>query len=77
MHIYHSTKVCPRPFVYKNKKIWDIKNDTIVNSLIQIAAQVAQSILLGNLAGYFAIEEPTAEDTRNAYLYALGKLLYM
>ena len=47
-----------------------------MNSLIQIAAQVAQSILLGNLAGYFAIEEPTAEDTRNAYLYALGKLLY-
>jgi hypothetical protein len=39
----------------------------------QIFSQVSQSVLLGNLAGYFTIEEPTAEDTRNAYLYALGE----
>ena len=51
--------------------IGDYHNTTI--SSIQISSQVAQSIILGNLAGYFTIEEPTAEDTRNAYLYALGK----
>ena len=38
----------------------------------QIASQVAQSIILGYLTDYFSINDPTAEDTRNAYLYASG-----
>ena len=41
---------------------------------IQTSSLVAQSVLLGSLADYFTIKEPTAEDTRNAYLYALGKI---
>ena len=42
----------------------------------QISSQVAQSVVLGYLADYFGIEDPTDEDTRNAYLYALGNLLF-
>ena len=42
---------------------------------IQICSQVAQSVVLGYLTEYFGIEDPTAEDTRNAYLYALGNCL--
>ena len=51
----------------------ELDSFTLYTILIQISSQVAQSVLLGNLTGYFTIEEPTAEDTRNAYLYALGK----
>ena len=40
----------------------------------QISSQVAQSVVLGHFADYFGIERPTDEDTRNAYLYALGNL---
>ena len=35
---------------------------------------VSQSVVLGYLTDYFSIEEPTTEETRNAYLYALGTL---
>ena len=40
----------------------------------QVSSLVAQSVVLGYLADYFSIDEPTAEDTRNAYLHAMGKL---
>ena len=53
-------------------KLWYHALMIITTQKFQISSQVAQSVLLGNLAGYFTIEEPTAEDTRNAYLYALG-----
>jgi hypothetical protein len=33
---------------------------------------VSQSVVLGYLIDYFSIQYPSAEDTRNAYLYALG-----
>ena len=33
---------------------------------------ISQSVLLGYLTDYFGILEPSAEDTQNAYLYALG-----
>ena len=35
---------------------------------------LTQSIVLGELTGYFSIEERTDEDTRNAYLFALSKI---
>ena len=35
---------------------------------------ISQSIVLGYLTEYFGINEPTSEETRNAYLYAAGKL---
>lgn len=38
----------------------------------QAGILLLQSVILGFLTEYFNIEEPTAEDTRNAYLYALG-----
>ena len=41
--------------------------------LFQTAILVCQSIVLGLLTDYFSIEAPTSEDTRSAYLYALGK----
>ena len=31
-----------------------------------------QSVLLGQLTEYFVIESPSSDDTRNAYLYAMG-----
>lgn len=37
---------------------------------------VSQSVVLGYLTDYFSIQDPTTEDTRNAYLYALGKAYY-
>ena len=40
--------------------------------MTQIFFQVAASVVLGYLTDYFGIEDPTAEDTRDAYLYALG-----
>ena len=43
----------------------------------KISSQVAQSVVLGYLTDYFGIEEPTAEDTRDAYLYAMGILLFV
>ena len=33
---------------------------------------VSQSVILGYLTDYFSIQDPSADDTRNAYLYALG-----
>lgn len=41
--------------------------------LFQTAILVCQSIVLGLLTDYFSIEAPTSEDTRSAYLNALGK----
>ena len=35
---------------------------------------IAQSIVLGYLTEFFGINEPTSEETRNAYLYAAGEL---
>ena len=40
----------------------------------QAASQVAQSILVGNLAHYFSIVDPTEEETRHVYLSAAGLL---
>lgn len=37
---------------------------------------LSQSIVLGHLTSYFSIDEPTEEDTRNAYLFAFCKILY-
>ena len=33
---------------------------------------VSQSVVLGYLSEYFSVEEPTAEQTRDAYLFAAG-----
>ena len=41
--------------------------------IFQTAILVCQSIVLGLLTDYFSIEAPTNDDTRSAYLYALGK----
>ena len=38
----------------------------------QICALVGQSVVLGYLSDYFSVEEPTAEQTRDAYLFATG-----
>lgn len=39
---------------------------------LQVALQVGQSVALGHLANYFTIEDPTDEETRDAYLLAGG-----
>jgi ATP-binding cassette subfamily C (CFTR/MRP) protein 4 len=39
---------------------------------IEVALQVGQSVVLGYLANYFTIEDPTSDDTRDAYLLAGG-----
>ena len=41
---------------------------------LQVVCLISQSIVLGYLTEYFGINEPTSEETRNAYLYAAGKL---
>ena len=38
----------------------------------QICALVGQSVVLGYLSDYFSVENPTAEQTRDAYLFATG-----
>lgn len=38
----------------------------------QVAMLVSQSVVLGYLSDYFSVEDPTAEQTRDAYLYAAG-----
>ena len=38
----------------------------------QVTLQVCQSVVLGYLADYFTITDPTPTDTRNAYLLAMG-----
>ena len=42
-------------------------------SCIQMLVVVFQSIVLGYLTDYFSIQDPSTKDTRNAYLYALGR----
>ena len=42
--------------------------------IVQVGFQISQSVVLRYLIDYFGIECPTAEDTRNAYLFAAGKL---
>lgn len=42
--------------------------------LLQLVCLISQSVVLGYLTEYFGINEPTYEETRNAYLYAAGKL---
>jgi ATP-binding cassette subfamily C (CFTR/MRP) protein 4 len=39
---------------------------------LEVALQVGQSVVLGYLANYFTIEDPTSDDTRDAYLLAGG-----
>ena len=34
---------------------------------------VSQSVVLGYLSDYFSLDDPTPEDTRDAYLYAAGE----
>jgi len=34
---------------------------------------VSQSVVLGYLSDYFILDDPTPEDTRDAYLYAAGE----
>ena len=41
----------------------------------QVALLVIQSEVLGQLTDYFVIESPSSNDTRNAYLYAMGLVL--
>jgi hypothetical protein len=41
---------------------------------LQVACLISQSVVLGYLTEYFGINEPTGEETRNAYLYAAGRL---
>ena len=43
--------------------------------LTQIALLVTQSILLGFVTDYFAMDSPNATDTRDAYLYATGVVI--
>ena len=38
----------------------------------QICALVGQSVVLGYLSDYFSVEDPTADETRDAYLFATG-----
>ena len=38
----------------------------------QVAMLVSQSVILGYLSDYFSVEDPTADETRDAYLYAAG-----
>ena len=40
---------------------------------VQLAFLLSQSVILGYLTDYFGIVNPTSEDTRNAYLFALGE----
>ena len=42
---------------------------------VQVFFQVGQSVVLGYLTDYFTIIEPTEQDTRNAYLLALGEFI--
>ena len=42
--------------------------------LSQVTFLVGQSVVLGYLTEYFSIQDPTAEDTRDAYLLAASKL---
>lgn len=46
----------------------------IATFILQLACLISQSVVLGYLTEYFGINEPTAEETRNAYLYAAGKV---
>ena len=34
---------------------------------------IGQSVLLGYLADYFTVQNRTSQETRDAYLYGLGK----
>lgn len=43
-----------------------------INIYLQAGIVLVQSVILGFLAEYFSIEQPTDRDTRNAYLLALG-----
>ena len=43
--------------------------------IIQITLLVTQSILIGFVTDYFAVDSPNATDTRNAYLYATGVVI--
>lgn len=43
------------------------------HEFIQVCLFLALSVMLGNVIEYFSIEDPTDIDTRNAYLYAMGK----
>lgn len=37
-----------------------------------MSLMVCQSVVLGYLTEYFAIQDPTAEETRDAYLFAMA-----
>jgi len=39
---------------------------------LQAGILLSQSVILGYLAEYFSIEQPSQVDTRNAYLKAFG-----
>ena len=43
---------------------------------LQPLCVTGQSVLLGYLADYFSIQNPTDRETRDAYLFALGKMVY-
>ena len=40
----------------------------------QVALQTGQAIVLGHLGSYFTLDEPTHQDTLNAYLLAAGEV---
>lgn len=40
----------------------------------QVSLQTGQAVTLGHLASYFTVDEPTPQDTVNAYLLASGKI---
>ena len=42
---------------------------------MQVGFLISQSVVLGYLTDHFGIKNPTAKDTRNAYLFAAGKLI--
>ncbi len=45
-------------------------------SLLQVVTLVAQSVIIGYLSDYFSASDPSAEDDRDAYLLAFGKLVF-
>ena len=62
--LLHDTHVTLKPYII----------NTHTNTFcIQLVPSITQSVMVGYLSDYFSIEDPSHQDTRNAYLYAVGK----
>ena len=67
--------ITARSTVLFNGMTYQLVSLTEIVLWIQISLLVVQSILLGNVTDYFAVDSPNATDTRNAYLYATGVVM--